>query len=258
MLNVNFDKKNIYWEKQRGNNCRIHSLNAYFGEGKISDTHFSELCEEYDSLIHGLKSINMDGFAECRSIISFIVDKYSDKYCQLVPINLRGIHNKNRKIWNYKRFIEYIGEKGGINCYFEFNKDHVWCNKKIEGNWYKIDSLSGVHTINKLSDFGENGYFLVFEEEVLFYEIDYLINLVKEKCKDSDFESEIAFNNLYHLLKRVKLGYIQDTQFNERVSNIKTIYKILEEYVIENRKERINIKLVNRLKLQLNNVINFF
>ena len=260
MSNVNFNKsKNVYWERQRGNNCRIHSLNAYFGKNKISDEHFNKLCDEYDNLIFGLKSIEMDGFAECRSIISFIVDKYSNKYCQLVPINFRGVHNKNRQTWNYNRYIKFIGKENGINCYFEFNKDHVWFNKLIDGEWYKIDSLSGVNMINKINRFGENGYLLVFENNVLFYEIEFLLNLIKEKRDKKEFEIEIALNNLYHLLERVNLSYSKnDITFNNKVSNLKTIYKILDEFINENRKRKINSSNVNNLKTQLNNVIYFF
>ena len=260
MLNVNFNKsKNIYWERQRGNNCRIHSLNAFFGKNEISDENFKKLCDEYDNLIFGLKSIEMDGFAECRSIISFIVDKYTNKYCQLVPINFRGVHNKNRQTWNYNRFIKFIGEQNGIIGYFEFNKDHVWFNKLVEGEWFKIDSLSGVNMINKINRFGENGYLLVFEKNILFYEIEFLINLIKEKGGEEDFEIEIALNNLYHLLKRVNLSYCEnDKEFNNKISNLKTIFKILKEFINENRKRKINLLKVNNLKLQLNNIIYFF
>ena len=261
MLNINFNKlpTNIYWERQRGNNCRIHSLNAYFGHQKISDDQFNQLCNEYDKLIHGLKSINMDGFAECRSIISYIVDKYSNKYCQLVPINFRGIHNKNRSDWQYNRFINFIGKSTGIISYFEFNKDHVWFNKKVDGEWYKIDSLSGLTRINKLRNFGENGYLLVFEKDVIFYEIEHLINLIKDKHDDKMFEIEIAFYNLYHLLKRVKLNYVEnDIKYNEKVSNLKTIYKILTIYINESRKPRLKINSIEKLKKELNNIFNVF
>ena len=258
MLNTSIEK-NIYWERQRGNNCRIHSLNAYFGESKISDSHFKTLCEEYDSLITGLESIKMDGFAECRSIISFIVDKFSNKFCQLVPINLRGVHNKNRDFWNYSRYLNFFGKEGGVNCYFEFNKDHVWFNKNIHGEWYKIDSLSGVNNINKLRKFGENGYLLVFDNKILFYEIEFLIKLISKEKNNDRFESEIAFNNLYHILKRVQFKYIEnDTNYNRQVSDLKTIFKILKKYIIENRKQRLNQSMIQNLKKQLYNIVDLF
>ncbi len=255
----NIDNKNIYWEQQRGNNCRIHSLNAYFGEGKISDAEFADLCSEYDGIIYGLESIKMDGFAECRSIISYIVDKYTNKYCQLVPINLRGVHKKNRKDWEYDRFIKFLGVNKGIISYFEFNKDHVWFNMEKGGEWYKIDSLSGVTKINKPKSFSDNGYLLIFDENMLFYEANYLIQLIKNRHNDDNFVSEIAFYNLFHLLKRIKLDYVEnDASFNLKISNLKTIYKILKEFVFENRKKRISFQTVKKLNKQLNNIINIF
>jgi len=283
MFNVNFYEKrhrysdlnnlisSIYWEQQRGNNCRIHSLNAFFGENKISDLDFEALCNEYDSFIFGLKSIQMDGFAECRSIISYIVDKYSNKYCQLIPINTNGVHNNNRNIWKYERFIDFFGKKNGINAYFEFNRDHVWLNKYIKGEWFKIDSLSGVTRINPLRRLSDNGYLLVFDSGVLFYEIEYLINLIKEYNKvnilakndninsKNESEIEIAFNNLYHLLIRIKLEYDRDNaSYNEKVSNLKSIFKILSVYINENRQKRIKNKKIKDLENELNNIINIF
>ena len=100
----------IYWERQVGNFCRIHSLNAFFGKKEISVEKFENYCKEYDSLIPGLESIKMDGFAECRSIVSYIVEKYTNNYLQLVPINLRNVHKKNREFWNYDRFISFFGK----------------------------------------------------------------------------------------------------------------------------------------------------
>ena len=97
------------------------------------------------------------------------------------------------------------------------------------------------------------------EKNILFYEIEFLINLIKEKRDEEDFEIEIALNNLYHLLKRVNLSYSKnDITFNNKVSNLKTIIKILKEFIDENRKRKINSSIVNNVKTQLNNIIYFF
>tara|TARA_B100001057_G_C22634279_1_gene865619 strand:+ start:214 stop:978 length:765 start_codon:yes stop_codon:yes gene_type:complete len=248
---------NIYWERQRGNNCRIHSLNAFFGNAKISENEFQKLCKEYDSIISGLDSIKMDGFAECRSIISYIVDKFTRKYCHLVPINFRGVHKENRQTWNYERFIDFFGKEGGINSYFEFNKDHVWINKRIQNEWYKIDSLSGITHINKLKRFGENGYILVFDNNLNFLEIEFLIKLLKEKYdNDLNFDYEIIFYNLYHLLKYIKFEYdVNDSEYNLKISNIKSLFKIIYNFVTENRKPRINKNLINKIINQIKSII---
>ena len=43
---VNKTINDIYWERQRGDNCRIHSLNAMFGKPQISEDEFKKLCQE--------------------------------------------------------------------------------------------------------------------------------------------------------------------------------------------------------------------
>ena len=34
---------NIYWERQRGDLCRLHSINAYFGFKKINESEFKKI-----------------------------------------------------------------------------------------------------------------------------------------------------------------------------------------------------------------------
>ena len=48
----------IYYEKQRGDLCRLHALNAYYGFKKFSNLEFLKLCREYDEEIKGLKTYN--------------------------------------------------------------------------------------------------------------------------------------------------------------------------------------------------------
>jgi hypothetical protein len=85
---------NIYLERQRGDLCRLHSINGYFGYKKLEESLFLEYCNEYDKIMIGLKTNEMDGFSEGRCIISYILDKYDSKYTLLIPINsYNGIRN---------------------------------------------------------------------------------------------------------------------------------------------------------------------
>jgi hypothetical protein len=263
----------MYWERQRGDNCRIHSLNAFFGKKLITEALFNKYCKEYDTIIWGLNSSQMDGFAECRNIVSYIVDKYTNQFCALVPINLRGVHNKHRQLWEYERFLQFF-KKGFINAYFEFNKDHIWLNKYYNGKWYKIDSLSGVLEINKPNHFTENGYLLVFEPTLIFYEIEYLLNKIDNLISENNVvvkgginsintsvinensnhldTIEIAINNLYHLMTKIQFNFDKhDKLYNEKLSLLKTIFKIAKQLIMENRKEKIKsqikIKFFNEL-----------
>lgn len=243
----------LYWERQRGNNCRIHSLNAFFGKELITESLFNKYCQEYDKIIWGLNSSQMDSFAECRSIVSYIVDKYTNKYCALVPINVRGIHNNHRNLWNYERLLSFLKE-GYITSFFEFNNDHIWLNKLDNGKWYKIDSLSGIYEINKPTRFTENGYLLVFESTLLFYEIEYLLKKItnlyyNEKDNNNNNGNhldtiEIAINNLYHLMTKIQFNFDKhDNSYNEKLGILKTIYKIATRFIIENRKEKIKLQM---------------
>ena len=51
----------MYHETQRGDMCRLHSLNAYFGYKKLEDSDFFKYCDDYDNIIEGLNSRDMDG-----------------------------------------------------------------------------------------------------------------------------------------------------------------------------------------------------
>ena len=233
---------NIYWERQRGDNCRIHSLNAMFGKKVITDELFKKHCESYDKLIPGLKSINMDGFAECRSIISFIVDIYTNKFTLLSPINLNNINKSNRDFFNYSRYLTYLGNK--ITQYFEFNKGHIWFNTYKDNKWYKVDSLSGVNEINTITNFGDNGYFLIFSQKMIFLEIEYLLKFVKSQYKEDSKKIneniEIILYNLYHLLSKIKLEYSRDSYYNKKLSILRQISKSLDKFIKLNREVYIS------------------
>ena len=256
---VNQPINDIYWERQKGDTCRIHSLNAMFGKPQISEDEFKKLCQEYDTIIWGLNSIQMDGFAECRSIVSYVVDKYTKKYTQLVPINVNGIHSKNREYWNYNRFVPKLGRT--IKAYFEFNKGHIWFNKWINNEWYKIDSLSGVNLCNPIKKFSNNGYLLIFEQEELFNEIEYLICFVKANIETNSVvnDVEIVFYNLYHLFNKIKFDYSpSDSDYNTKISSMRSIYKLLAEFIAENRHKTLNKTRINILESQIIAYISMF
>ena len=149
---------NIYWEKQSGDLCRMHSLNAYFGYNRLNKSKFIEYCSKYDTVIKGLQNETMDGFSEGRCIISYILDILESKYVFLIPINSYSNARKDIDIKRYNKFIYKL------NGFFEFNKGHVWYNKNINEKWYKIDSISGINRINNPT-INNNGYLLIIEDK---------------------------------------------------------------------------------------------
>ena len=91
----------IYYEKQRGDLCRLHSLNAYYGFKKFDDSEFFKLCAEYDEEIKGLKTQVMDGFSEGRCIISYVLDKLDNKYVFLTLEDGKQIFKRKYKKKSY-------------------------------------------------------------------------------------------------------------------------------------------------------------
>tara|TARA_B110000967_G_C18797331_1_gene516498 strand:- start:68 stop:808 length:741 start_codon:yes stop_codon:yes gene_type:complete len=235
---------NIYWERQSGDLCRLHSINAYFGFKKLDQNSFFNYCSEYDELIKGLKTQGMDGFSEGRCIISYILDKLDSKYIFLIPINsYNGIRN-HIDIDRYNKLIPKL------LCYFEFNKGHVWINKKINGLWYKIDSISGVNRIDN-PIIKNNGYLLVIDGKHLYNEIFYTIKLIHENQNN-----EIYYTNLYYSLKSIKLNTIafdskcnlnELIKYNKQISLLSNIKENLLEIVENNRRNtKCNYSTINQ------------
>ena len=225
---------NIFCERQRGNMCRMHSINNYIGRSILNEELFYNYCDNYDKLIFGLNSRSMDGFAEGRSIVSYIMDKIFNKFLLMIPINS---YKKSRNHLNLEFFNEYIKK---CSSYFEFNKNHIWINKKINNKYYKIDSLSGVNETN-MSQLNNNGYFLVIDQENFQELLEYIINLI-ESFEFKDVNIEIYFYNLYYLLDKMNLSLDNitnvDSNYNEKIVLLKNIKKVLYDFLIFKRKNK--------------------
>lgn len=226
--------------------CRLYSINNYIGYEKYSIDDFYYYCDCYDKLINGLKSRNMDGFAEGRSIVNYIMDIYENKYTLLIPINN---YNNSRCSIDLKYYTNIITQ---LNCYFEFNKTHIWINKKFNNKWYKIDSISGVNRIDP--GINNNGFILVIENKLLYIDIErYLIKLTNIFKKKNDINKlndifrlsdipEISIYNLYYSLKHINIP--QDkTDFSRQFHNLNEIRYILDKLIV-------NIKITDTLRIK--------
>ena len=100
------------------------SFSKYYGFKKLNDIDFFDYCRDCDKIIDGLDS-KSDGFAEGRCIINYILDVLDNKYTLTIPINL---YSNSREFIDVKYYQKLLETK--IICYFEFNKNHVWFNKK--------------------------------------------------------------------------------------------------------------------------------
>ena len=257
-----FDISSIYWERQSGDLCRLHSLNAYFGKKHFNIDNFYKLCDEYDNLVPGLCSKNMDGFAEGRSIISYILDKFDNKFVFLIPIDSNIMTQKYIRKYECNRLTPFIGNS--ILSYFEFNKGHVWLNKIIDGKLFKIDSLSGVNMIDIPRTLNTNGYLMVFEKKLLTLECEFYFDLLKKNSIENNKivnkkniirhnytnQNETVLYNLYYLLDKIPLNYSKDDAiYNNQITFLKQIRDNIYIFIKEMR-----CKIIKTNKL--NNIIN--
>ena len=247
-------EQTIYCERQRGDLCRLHSINAYFGYKKIDAAEFLKYCSEYDEVIKGLKTIDMDGFSEGRCIISYILDRLDNKYIYLIPINSYTGSRNHIDIERYNKFIKLV------NGFFEFNKGHVWFNKKINGTWYKIDSISGVNMINEPS-IRKNGILLIIDDKHLYNELFYYLNLVDKRNKSDRSDNnhsniQVILINLYYALKNVKLNNTNDEIYNNSIDIFRNIKKLLSDYIENDRLNKNNEKSIKPIFRLINLFIN--
>ena len=128
----------IYYERQRGGMCRLHSLNAYLGGPVYSDSMFWEAANEFDISQKNKFGITMSSRSfdlvnsDQRTLISFI-------------LRTRNIYTKYVAINTHEKHVEEALESG---AFFVFNVDHIWIVKKNKGQWYKVDSIGGIRRIN--------------------------------------------------------------------------------------------------------------
>jgi len=226
----------MYWERQRGDLCRLHSLNAFFGKNQLSETDFYNYCDEYDSIIEGLRSRNMDGFAEGRCIVNYIVELLTKNYTLTIPMDN---FNNSREFIDINRYSQLLNRD--IIDYFEFNKNHIWYNKRNQQDkhWYKIDSLSGVNRIDP-SLRGNNGFILIFRgTNNILNQMNYFRKLLKNQ--DNFYKNEIYWCNLFHSSHNIKCYSKKFCFLKDELSKFIHLYRKND---IEKRNEQIKQLIV--------------
>jgi len=137
----------IYWERQtKPDMCRLYALNAFFGSHYITEENFNKLWELYKSEYPEYKGSNDYIFIPTNRVtfIHYVLSIDPDRTikCEYVPAAK----------WNQGEHIKQILKKrklsidqfiGGSDWVFVFNQNHIWGIKKIEKEWFKVDSLSG-------------------------------------------------------------------------------------------------------------------
>ena len=205
---------NIYWERQVGGNCRIHSLNSFFGLKKYSEFEFNKYCKKYDNINLSLYNtiISCKQFdlvnSNQQNIISYIL-KQNNIYTKYYPINFIYINEINDIISN------------SLKRFFIYNANHIWVIKKYNNDWYEVDSLRGINKIN--TD---------------------IINFIKN-CKNAGFIIPInSINYFYKNLIKINNIIFEGSSFKKHEK-----LKYITEFLIRNNKEK---KILGEIEVPLN------
>ena len=260
----------IFWEKQQGGLCRLHSINTFFGFHKYTPNDFSNICDEYDETnqLYNTK-ISCKSFdlihSDQKNIISYIIHK-NGIYTKYYPIN----YIQSNKI--SKDEFYNIHETKDLHIFFIYNETHIWIIKKHNNKWYNVDSLSGVSEFN-CSDIysyirskNNMGFIIPINHIKYFYnnlkvikkEItnsknieNYLIkkNLEKKILGDIEVPLNICIDILnYVLVKKNKLD--QDNIFFPIKDVIETYYTFIKKFT------NSNYNNINLILEYLPNIIN--
>ena len=131
----------IYYQSQIGSLCRLHSLNGYFEEPRISQEQFSIYQRDYDLYN---KKFNIDV-----SCVSF--DLVSSDQTTLVSYILKqnGIYSKYIALNEiYQKPKSRILMMLSGDYFFMYNESHIWGVRYKNNQWYSVDSINGITPVN--------------------------------------------------------------------------------------------------------------
>jgi hypothetical protein len=133
----------MYVERQVGDQCRRHALNALVQAPALDAAAFTQLAADWDALEPGavgpqFESVHSDG----RSFLSFAAERLLPLMsAQYVPLGAAEALRQD--------VASTTGQalEAHVHAYLEFNQGHVWaCAQDEAKQWWRLDSLAGTPT----------------------------------------------------------------------------------------------------------------
>lgn len=136
----------IYWERQKKDLCRMHSINAFMGKKVINEALFNKYCKEYNQYIkikfNDVINTRIFNIFYWKDLTEFIIQKYQPIYFNHIPITKVKKYLVDNKFRNILQAFEKSKRA------LLYNKNHIYALRKVDNQWYTIDSLRGVRKIN--------------------------------------------------------------------------------------------------------------
>lgn len=209
----------MYYERQRGGLCRLHSLNAYFGYKKLSDQDFTIYKKEYDEYYSQKYNIQTSCTdydlvnSDQTTIISFVLKKYG-AYTKFFALNT--LHGKpSTTITNIL--------KGDF--FFIYNPGHIWGIRKESGTnkWFTLDSMAGIRpiNINSISAMKNVGFIVPVNMKDELYRN---LSVLKQ-----EFKNQKPKDRLTQIYKEKKLMGDVEVPLNIILDIMQTNYRLIHE-----------------------------
>jgi hypothetical protein len=124
----------VYWERQSGGLCRLHSINAFLGLRRYDAAQFAALISEFDTRQKGMYGITT-------SAADF--DMMNSDQINIISYILGTHHNIPTKYVSFGDIGSNIDYAMRAGIFFVFSASHIWIMKKVDGQWYRVDSMGG-------------------------------------------------------------------------------------------------------------------
>ena len=238
----------IFYEHQQGELCRLHSINGFFGESKISIKLFNEFSKKLDKYIrdkfheesHCLKFDSVS--SDHNILVSFILKHYGI-YSRYIPLN--SLFQKPKQL--QKNLDDLKG-----NYFFVFSPNHIWGVRYFNNEWYKVDSLTGVNhlQVNTLTNLQNVSFlFPVVPKDEFYRNIKTIQSVIKKNIVDlktnplNKIKIYLEEINNKHLILgdlEVPLGVTMDI--------LNVVYGKNKNYLVEECKANFKKKMFNPIE----------
>jgi hypothetical protein len=132
----------IYYQSQSGGLCRLHSINGYFEESRISQDQFAKYQKDYDRIYskkfkHSASCVNFDLVGSDQTTLVSYILKQNGIYSKYFALN---------EIYQKPKSIILTLLAGAY--FFIYNTTHIWGIRCKNNQWYSVDSIGGVRPID--------------------------------------------------------------------------------------------------------------
>lgn len=190
----------IYYQPQSGGLCRMHALNAFFGEDRVSRSEFDAFQKRYDAL-------NKRRFNITTSCKTF--DIVSSNQNNIVSYILKhyGVYTRYYALNQIRPAMIPEILKIPTDFIFVYNESHIYGARKKNGVWYTVNSMGGVRRTNITSLLRTKNLGFIVPVDI---ETEYKknIDIIRNALGDTTEKSIEQFLVTQHELKKV-LGDIE-------------------------------------------------